>query len=155
MAFSSTTVGLLVAGLSIAALIVILKASHVKHEGQQSNLNKPEFLSLGVWKAVGEAVVSPTLSLMHETPFNGGLGVESVATFVNPLSKLEYKDFEAFFTSLFSMLPEFTYKGAPSSSFDHGENPYRRLLAQLEAVMHKPVGYASSPSLPGAINSPW
>lgn len=29
------------------------------------------------------------------------------------------------------------------------------LLAQHESTTHRPVGYASSPSLPGTLNTPW
>jgi hypothetical protein len=34
-------------------------------------------------------------------------------------------------------------------------NPNAALLAQAEGVTHRPVSYASSPSLPGTINAPW
>lgn len=33
--------------------------------------------------------------------------------------------------------------------------PPERLLAQTEATVHKPISFASSPGLPGAINTPW
>jgi hypothetical protein len=47
------------------------------------------------------------------------------------------------------------YTSSPNPTFDRVETPQLQLLAQAEAVVHKPLGFASSPSLPGAINSPW
>lgn len=47
------------------------------------------------------------------------------------------------------------YTSSPNHAFERVETPQLQLLAQAEAVVHKPLGFASSPSLPGTINSPW
>jgi len=60
---------------------------------------------------------------------------------------------EALAAAVTALLPKFLYPteaGAVES-----RTPHQLLLAQLEAVAHKPLSFASSPSLPGTISSPW
>ena len=58
-------------------------------------------------------------------------------------------------STLAAVLPKFKYTTLGSSAFDHSDTPQEALLAQAEAVVHKPLSFASSPSLPGTISSPW
>lgn len=53
------------------------------------------------------------------------------------------------------MLPKFLYSGSSGRQPSRLETPQRELLAQAEAVVHKPLGFSSSPSTPGTISSPW
>lgn len=58
---------------------------------------------------------------------------------------------EALGASLAAFVPSFSSSptvAAPEVDMD-------LLLAQTEAIVHKPVGFSSSPSLPGVINAPW
>lgn len=64
-------------------------------------------------------------------------------------------DVEALASTVFSLLPRLAYSGPTSATSGRVETPQRQLLAQAEAVAHRPLGFASSPSLPGTISSPW
>lgn len=62
---------------------------------------------------------------------------------------------EAFFSSALSMMPDFIYQGFAKVGAHIMGSSQKQDLIQLDAIVHKPTGYASSPSLPGTINSPW
>ena len=62
---------------------------------------------------------------------------------------------EALASSVTSILPKFIYTSSLSQSPSRSGASQKRLLAQAEAIVHKPLGFASSPSLPGTISSPW
>lgn len=57
-------------------------------------------------------------------------------------------------SSIIAALPRFVYTRSTGSTFTFNETPQATLLAQAEAVTHRPLGFASSPSLPGTIASP-
>jgi hypothetical protein len=59
---------------------------------------------------------------------------------------------EAWGAALGSMVPRY---GTPKLEAAHRYEAEAALLAQHEASSHRPVGYASSPSLPGTLNTPW
>ncbi len=46
-------------------------------------------------------------------------------------------------------------RAAKGGSFTAEETPQGLVLAQAEALVHRPLGFASSPSTPGTISSPW
>jgi hypothetical protein len=52
-------------------------------------------------------------------------------------------------------LSRLLYLASPVSPSAGPETPHGSLLAQARATMHRPLGFASSPSLPGTISSPW
>jgi heme/copper-type cytochrome/quinol oxidase subunit 2 len=54
-----------------------------------------------------------------------------------------------------SIAGELVYAMRGASPSVKSLSPIETLLRQLEATTHKPSGYATSPSLPGTINSPW
>jgi hypothetical protein len=62
---------------------------------------------------------------------------------------------EALASFVASFLPKFARSGLSGSASGRAGTGQSELLAQTEATMHRPTGFASSPSLPGTISSPW
>lgn len=72
------------------------------------------------------------------------------------LSKLwEGIDTESVASAAAALVSKFAYVGSSGGTPGGGETAQAYILAQLEAITHKPAGYASSPSVPGTISSPW
>ena len=61
---------------------------------------------------------------------------------------------ETLASALTTAFPNFRYVALGASTHDTSDTPQEALLAQAEAVVHKPLSFASSPSLPGTISSP-
>jgi len=78
-----------------------------------------------------------------------------IKPWVELLKVLELPNYDSFWISILSKIPSFFYRGSTNSLVEGGETSPRDLLAQLQAIVHKPLGFATSPSLPGTINSPW
>jgi len=56
--------------------------------------------------------------------------------------------------TIMSALPRFLHAKGAGATAPFNETPQSLLLAQAEAIVHKPIGFASSPSLPGTVASP-
>ena len=83
--------------------------------------------------------------------------VDWASILVDWITTLDLKtmDLEGAFRPAFEVISRFFYMGSTGKSSTYRETPGGQLLAHLQAIVHKPLGFASSPSLPGTINSPW
>lgn len=82
-------------------------------------------------------------------------GMPALQEWLSSPSAITSMDLEALASTLVSLLPKFSYRGSTTPAYvPHGASQ-QQLLAQAEATTHKPLGFASTPSLPGTINSPW
>jgi hypothetical protein len=103
------------------------------------------YVSLEALKAADDLADWAQLDLPDLEPSTPGLGApkggaEALASYVG---------------SLPPRLSRFIYSASPFAPSAGPETPQRSLLAQARATMHRPLGFASSPSLPGTISSPW
>lgn len=170
---SSAAVALAAILASLATFAMVLfsvgpkepQGTSSKGEGSQGNNPKPNpdmFISLSVLYNLEEHCWSGYVTLTN--PWDKSdqeILVKLVCNYVdyllNSISSLSQKtfDFEEALRPVFRALSRFTYMGSTGKSSDYRETPGAQLLAQLQAIVHKPLGFATSPSLPGTINSPW
>jgi hypothetical protein len=157
----SVLVGLTTAVINFVATSAMVFFSGVEgskdNQGPLNNQNNNNpndrtvtFVSLEAARAF-ESLVDSALP----SPETGVLDLEAVVAWLSPTKEWDGADVEALASYAVSLLPKFMYTSSPNPTFDRVETPQLQLLAQAEAVVHKPLGFASSPSLPGTINSPW
>ncbi len=157
----SALVGLTAAAVNFVATSAMVLFSNVESpKGNQGPLNNQNnnnpndrtvtFVSLEAARTF-ESLADSVLP----NPEAGVIDLEAVAAWLRPSKEWDSADVEALAAYAVSLLPKFMYTSSPRSAFDRIETPQLQLLAQAEAIVHKPLGFASSPSLPGTINSPW
>lgn len=144
--------------VSFAVYTLVVLA--LPQEGSSRNTNAqrailPLLLASELMKSIDKMIGLRALSLRYQTELERGINLESTMAWIKNSLEWDSSDMEALASTIVSLLPRFIYKGSANSGLGRTETPQRQLLAQAEATVHRPTGFASSPSLPGTISSPW
>lgn len=146
---------LLMLATAAPAAVLCPRAPGPENSGPQpSNPNKnpddPRFtyVSLEALKAVDDLADWAQLDLLYLPPLE-----PSTPRLGAPNTSAEA--LASYLGFLPQRLSRLLYLASPFPPSAGPETPHGSLLAQARATMHRPLGFASSPSLPGTISSPW